>query len=202
MPEDVEESKNAKEKMKKAQKYITDYYDKRAQAKFAGKHAGSSLVKGPGVKFTSRFADPNHPAASGSFRSLITGGYITPPDMGSRSPGRMEERREDGRDEYPRGRDGDLYGRYGYGREEERYENRPSSNAPAPHAPYGGQSRSHTPSMASRRSPRDQDLIRLGPVGLPTPGSLVKKALKKVSLSLLNTYSDSNISNCYRISST
>ncbi|KAH0596073.1 hypothetical protein MHUMG1_05932 [Metarhizium humberi] len=135
------------ERMKRAQRYITDYYDKRAQARFAGKHGGSGLVKGPAPSFTSRFADPNHPACSGSFRSLITGGYITPPDMGR-------------------------------GREEL---DRPSS--PAYLDPGQGQAASwqQPPCPAGRRdaAATGRDVLRLGPVGLPTPGALVKKALKK-----------------------
>ncbi|TWU77331.1 hypothetical protein ED733_005311 [Metarhizium rileyi] len=132
--EELGESKDTREKMKRAQKYITDYYDKRAQAKFAAKHEGSGLVKCRAPKFTSRFADPNHPACSGSFRSLITGGYITPPEMGK---SRSEQGHEGNKD--------DL-----------------------------GNSKEN-----GRTASRDQDLIRLGPVGLPTPGTLVKKAFKK-----------------------
>ncbi|KAF7556456.1 hypothetical protein G7Z17_g1448 [Cylindrodendrum hubeiense] len=64
-----------------AKKHIDEYFDKRAQAKFAGKHPDSMLAQGPQPTFTSRYADPNHPASSGSFRSLITGGRINPPPM-------------------------------------------------------------------------------------------------------------------------
>lgn len=77
-----EEATGKKEKSG-AKQYIDEYYDKRAQAKFAGKHPDSVLAQGPQPTFTSRYADPNHPASSGSFRSLITGGYINPPSMSS-----------------------------------------------------------------------------------------------------------------------
>ena len=37
------------------------------------------LAVGPKREFTWRYADPNHPASSGSFISLVTGGPINPP---------------------------------------------------------------------------------------------------------------------------
>lgn len=46
-----------------------------------GKHPGSFLANGPREQFTSRYADPNHPATSGSFLSLVTGGYVNPPPI-------------------------------------------------------------------------------------------------------------------------
>jgi len=38
-----------------------------------------SSLAGPQPQFRSRYADPNHPANSGSLISLITGGHINPP---------------------------------------------------------------------------------------------------------------------------
>lgn len=35
------------------------------------------------LEFTSRYADPNHPANNGSLISLVTGGNVNPPSVGS-----------------------------------------------------------------------------------------------------------------------
>lgn len=40
------------------------------------------MAQGPKPKFTSRYADPNHPASSGNIISLVTGGHINPPSFG------------------------------------------------------------------------------------------------------------------------
>ncbi|KAJ9410548.1 hypothetical protein DTO045G8_1454 [Paecilomyces variotii] len=71
-----------KKKLKKGKAFVEDYMDRRAQAKFAGKNPDNMLAQGPKPTFTSRYADPNHPANSGSIVSLLTGGYINPPSLG------------------------------------------------------------------------------------------------------------------------
>ncbi|KAJ9209379.1 hypothetical protein DTO166G4_9008 [Paecilomyces variotii] len=71
-----------KKKLKKGKAFVEDYMDRRAQAKFAGKNPDNTLAQGPKPTFTSRYADPNHPANSGSIVSLLTGGYINPPSLG------------------------------------------------------------------------------------------------------------------------
>lgn len=38
-------------------------------------------MQGPKPKFRSRYADPNHPANSGSLIALVTGGKINPPPL-------------------------------------------------------------------------------------------------------------------------
>jgi hypothetical protein len=66
-------------KLKDSQKFVADYFDRRAQAKYAGESPGSSLAHmGEEKKFASRYADPNHPANSGSLVALLTGGAINP----------------------------------------------------------------------------------------------------------------------------
>jgi hypothetical protein len=66
-------------KMKSSQKFVADYYDRRAQAKYAGENPGSKLAgQGQEPVFKSRYADPNHPANSGSLISLLTGGHVNP----------------------------------------------------------------------------------------------------------------------------
>jgi len=77
-----EEAVRKRDKMKKAGVFVDNYWDKRAQARYAAKHPESSLAsQTPKSTFTSRYADPNHPASSGSFISLITGGHVNPPPM-------------------------------------------------------------------------------------------------------------------------
>jgi hypothetical protein len=60
-------------------KFVADYFDRRAQAKYAAETPGGKLsTASPGPVFYSRYADPNHPASSGSLISLLTGGHINP----------------------------------------------------------------------------------------------------------------------------
>jgi hypothetical protein len=73
--ETSEEGVKRQNKMKKTGKFVADYMDRRAQAQYAGENPGSSLAQ-TDPKFKSRFADPNHPANSGSLISLVTGGAI------------------------------------------------------------------------------------------------------------------------------
>jgi len=66
-------------KLKSSQKFVADYFDRRAQAQYAAENPGSKLAApGQEPKFTSRYADPNHPANSGSLVALLTGGAINP----------------------------------------------------------------------------------------------------------------------------
>lgn len=84
-----EEAEKKQKKLARAGKFVTEYNDKRAQARYAGKNPGSLLAQTPKHTFKSRYADPNHPAASGNFISLITGGHInpTPHSAGFGGPG-------------------------------------------------------------------------------------------------------------------
>ncbi|KAE8449808.1 hypothetical protein EG329_007284 [Mollisiaceae sp. DMI_Dod_QoI] len=75
------DAEKKKSKMKSSQKFMADYFDRRAQAKYMAENPGSKLAVSPGEggpKFASRYADPNHPANSGSLISLLTGGHINP----------------------------------------------------------------------------------------------------------------------------
>ena len=58
------------------------YLDKRAQAQHAFENPDSVLNKGPKPEFTSRHADPRHPASSGNLVSLVTGAHVNPPERG------------------------------------------------------------------------------------------------------------------------
>lgn len=63
--------------------------------------------------FTSRYADPNHPASNGNLISLVTGGHVNPSNLGA---GGSLIRRGYGRDGYSRkGLDGGLIGGFGGG---------------------------------------------------------------------------------------
>ncbi|PLN85050.1 hypothetical protein BDW42DRAFT_191133 [Aspergillus taichungensis] len=75
--------------------FIANYLDKRAQAAFAMDNPDSTLSQGPPPTFTSRYADPSHPASSGSLISLVTGGHITDDDIrrGGRGRRLLEDRR-------------------------------------------------------------------------------------------------------------
>ncbi|CZR64616.1 uncharacterized protein PAC_14514 [Phialocephala subalpina] len=77
--QDGEEGAKMRDKLKKKGEFVGDYWDKRAQAKYAAKNPDSMLAVGPKPEFTSRYADPNHPASSGNLISLVTGGHINPP---------------------------------------------------------------------------------------------------------------------------
>ena len=82
----TEEGVKKQNKMKSSQKFVADYFDRRAQAKYATENPNSSLAQSPSAGFTSRYSDPNHPANSGSLISLVTGGMLNP-------KGRRQERR-------------------------------------------------------------------------------------------------------------
>ncbi|KAM5349135.1 hypothetical protein ACJ41O_008958 [Fusarium nematophilum] len=173
------QKEGSKAKMEDAQDYVREYFDKRAQAKFAAKNSGSVLIQGPAPEFTSRYADPNHPASSGSFRSLVTGGYINPPSMS--------------RQRYLRGVVdswcADWDGRQpSYTLKEHvlRTAGLPSPRSRAEYTPYG------TPSYPRDDSRQDasrlgtsRDNIQVGPLSVPTARSVVKKALKKNILYLM-----------------
>ncbi|KAI4724330.1 hypothetical protein E4T49_07938 [Aureobasidium sp. EXF-10728] len=69
-----------KSSLQKKRRFVEDYMDKRAQAKFAMENPDSALAAGPKPEFSSRFADPSHPANSGSLIALLSGGAIQMPD--------------------------------------------------------------------------------------------------------------------------
>ncbi|KAJ5578765.1 uncharacterized protein N7459_007729 [Penicillium hispanicum] len=110
-------------KMKQRKEFVSSYMDKRAQAKFIAKNPDSHLNQGPTPTFTSRYADPNHPASSGDPLALVTGGYFTTEKLqalrgGSGGPGGLRGRR----------------GHASYGTQDPRYEDQePYSNPPAPY---------------------------------------------------------------------
>lgn len=90
----------AKKKMAKGMNFVANYWDKRATAEYvspsnlslhphrslmafpslrkAAKNPDSALANVPQEKFKSRYADPNHPAASGSVIAFVSGGHLIP----------------------------------------------------------------------------------------------------------------------------
>ena len=77
-------------KMKSSQKFVADYFDRRAQAQYAAENPGSALAVPNEKPFASRYSDPTHPANSGSLMSLITGGRV---DLKGRRDGRRGAKR-------------------------------------------------------------------------------------------------------------
>jgi hypothetical protein len=70
--------KSAGTSVKRTGHFISDYQDRRAVARWSGQHPDSRMAKlAPAPGFQSRFADPNHPAGSGDFVALVTGGKRT-----------------------------------------------------------------------------------------------------------------------------
>ncbi|RTE79616.1 hypothetical protein BHE90_005887 [Fusarium euwallaceae] len=176
--------KSTKEKLEGTQNYVREYFDKRAQAKFAAKNDGSSLVQGQTPKFTSRYADPTHPASSGSFRSLITGGHINPPPM------TRQERMAGAMGNWCSSYDARQPGaKYTLKDHVSRTRGMMSLGAPrGEHAPYGGQpaepAMGMRPGLGSRMS-GDRDKMQVGPLSVPSPGAMVKKVVKKNILYLM-----------------
>lgn len=83
-------------KLKSMNKFIADYYDRRAQAQYIAQGAPSALAQMNSAEqkqFASRYADPNHPANSGSLISLITGGHVNPAARRQEKRERRETRR-------------------------------------------------------------------------------------------------------------
>ncbi|KAF7873981.1 hypothetical protein EAF04_002653 [Stromatinia cepivora] len=95
---EVEGSENAQKsnKFKDSGKFVTDYFDRRAQAKYAMQNPNSSLTT-PKPQFLSRYSDPSHPANSGSLISLITGGHINPQARRTERRAARGERRQNKR---------------------------------------------------------------------------------------------------------
>ncbi|KAL7796735.1 hypothetical protein V8C37DRAFT_371306 [Trichoderma ceciliae] len=73
--EDAEKKKPSN--VKRSLLFATEYMDKRSQAQWASEHPESRLGHlGVKPEFHSRYADPNHPASSGSLLALLTGGAV------------------------------------------------------------------------------------------------------------------------------
>ena len=78
-PKDPEGKK--KHRLRSGKKFVDEYMDKRAHAKWAGANPDSQLAKTVKTSFKSRYADPNNPAASGDLLALVTGGKLNMMEM-------------------------------------------------------------------------------------------------------------------------
>jgi hypothetical protein len=58
--------------------FASDYFDRRAQAKFHAENPNSILPEVPMQEFASRYSDPNHPASQGGLISIASGGKVNP----------------------------------------------------------------------------------------------------------------------------
>ncbi|KAE8377724.1 hypothetical protein BDV26DRAFT_263034 [Aspergillus bertholletiae] len=72
--------------------FVADYLDRRSQAQFEMENPDNALNKAPKPQFTSRYADPSHPASSGSALGLITGGNLTGDQLRDIRGGRRRDR--------------------------------------------------------------------------------------------------------------
>ncbi|KAH0489348.1 hypothetical protein TgHK011_009781 [Trichoderma gracile] len=87
----VEDAGKKPNGMKRSMNFAMEYMDKRSQAQWANEHPESRLAQlNEKPEFHSRYADPNHPASSGSLLALLTGGAVT---------GRLSQRSQAKRDE-------------------------------------------------------------------------------------------------------
>ena len=63
---------------KKAGHFLTDYGDKRANAKFAARNPDTAALQPQSEQeFASRFSDPNHPVNNGGLIGLLSGGAVS-----------------------------------------------------------------------------------------------------------------------------
>lgn len=70
-----ENGKKKKNVASRAGKWLDEYMDRRAQAKWIRKNPDLPMAASlPKPEFQSRYADPNHPASSGDIVALVTGG--------------------------------------------------------------------------------------------------------------------------------
>lgn len=87
--EDEAGKKKPASAFKKSGKFVSDYLDRRANAVYSAENPGSSLSTGTPPEFRSRYADPTHPASSGSLIGLVTGGKV---DLRNKSQSRKAEK--------------------------------------------------------------------------------------------------------------
>ncbi|EWG54343.1 hypothetical protein FVEG_12583 [Fusarium verticillioides 7600] len=57
---------------------LNNYFDQRAQARYASESNGDILSTTPQKPFSNRFLDPNHPVSNGGLLGLLSGGKLTP----------------------------------------------------------------------------------------------------------------------------
>ena len=80
-------------KIKSFRAFLSEYNDRRAQARFQAENPDSSLNVSISKHFASRYSDPTHPANSGSLASLVTGGKIDRVGYARQRDQRIKEQR-------------------------------------------------------------------------------------------------------------
>jgi hypothetical protein len=85
----------------RAEIWLDEYIDRRAQAKWLEKNRDLPMADlSPSPAFRSRYADPNHPAASGDIIAFLTGGnWQSGPDKPAKS--KASDVHKDGKDDTP-----------------------------------------------------------------------------------------------------
>lgn len=74
-PESPETEVKKQNAIKRSGSFLTEYFDRRAVAKWAGDNPESKMTSlAPKPEFRSRYADPSHPASSGDLLAFVTGG--------------------------------------------------------------------------------------------------------------------------------
>ena len=83
-------------KFKSSSRFVNDYMDRRARAAFHHENPNSTALHAPGAgdhqQFASRYADPTHPASSGSLVALLTGGNVDPKGYRRKKDQAMKQR--------------------------------------------------------------------------------------------------------------
>ncbi|OOO05728.1 hypothetical protein OAory_01072440 [Aspergillus oryzae] len=149
--------------------FVADYLDRRSQAQFEMEHPDNALNKAPKPQFTSRYADPSHPASSGSALGLITGGYITGDQLRDLRGGRRRDRFGRGLEYEPRGMRGSPIGPVGAlaatvrsiknGRSPDEPHQNPGEG------PHDEEYRRRSGGRVGSRNPRERLQNRGGPIG-------------------------------------
>ncbi|KAF5985796.1 hypothetical protein FCOIX_1911 [Fusarium coicis] len=74
----IEQTTQNSSKKKAVFAKLNDYFDQRAQARYASESNGDILSTTPQKPFSNRFLDPNHPVSNGGLLGLLSGGKLTP----------------------------------------------------------------------------------------------------------------------------
>ncbi|EIT81224.1 hypothetical protein BDV35DRAFT_359901 [Aspergillus flavus] len=149
--------------------FVADYLDRRSQAQFEMEHPDNALNKAPKPQFTSRYADPSHPASSGSALGLITGGYITGDQLRDLRGDRRRDRFGRGLEYEPRGMRGSPIGPVGALAATVRFiKNGRSPDEPHQNpgeGPHDEEYRRRSGGRVGSRNPRERLQNRGGPIG-------------------------------------
>lgn len=86
---EIPRDESFKERLMRNKDFVADYFDRRAQADFAGNNPNAALTKASGdmPEFKTRFGDPNAACNNGHLVSLVTGGKVVMQDRGSLASG-------------------------------------------------------------------------------------------------------------------